>query len=651
MFYRKQITIIILLFMSANMSSHAVDYDPERLEGVLEVISQTTGVSPQLNEIEYFYENPISLPSSTIFDIAQLPGITSSHALRIKELIKRDSSDLNYPTIIEDLRLNDEQAYILEICTTLDEDIPFDPRGYARLRSNNKLLETKGFEKGVFQGDKLDLYQRYTFSSQQYKAGLLMDKEAGERQFVDFLSAYASGVFGKTKIILGDYYVEKGMGNILWKSYGLRKGATSVSPTVQYGTGIKEYRSSIDYLFFRGAAIESQLDISDVSFNISAWAAHSPRSARIDDEGNATSIYATGLYRTPTEIEKKNTLNEENLGFSLESTYKNFKIGGTAFYLDFDHEIISQSVSSFNGKNGFLGTAYGYYIEDLYSIGGELSRDAKGNLGAKSGFQLDFDWLEIGLAYRRFDENFRSPYGYNFGETQSPANEEGYYLGAGIFLSDNFQINCYTDIYHSMGRTYYVPERTHGVDMFSEFIYNFDYANRIKFRVQNESKTDRRKLESEEYAIYDRRRLNLRLDYYGRIFVGLDYRLRLDAVEINFENYFKKEYGLVGFAELKYQLIDQMGIGGRFSRFSTQSYESAIWQYEAIFQGYTLTQPLYMNGYRFYLFIKYQPIKNINLRIRYINTHKFDATEMGSGYDQIQGDTDPRLYMQIDVKI
>jgi hypothetical protein len=146
-------------------------------------------------------------------------------------------------------------------------------------------------------------------------------------------------------------------------------------------------------------------------------------------------------------------------------------------------------------------------------------------------------------------------------------------------------------------------------------------------------------------------RLNVRLDYEGRIVRGLNYRLRLDGVMVDFEDYFNQELGLVGFAELKYQVLEDLGIGGRLTKFSTASYESAIWQYEAIFPGYTISQPLYYNGTRYYLFIKYSPIKDLTLRIRYTMLTKFNVEKLGSGYEEISGNEDNRIYLQIDFTI
>lgn len=644
-----KLCFLLAFVIVCNVSAR--EYDPEKLENVLEVISRSSGASAQIDEIESYIDDPIYLRDASIFEIAQLPGITSSHALKIKELIKRDSSDVSFNTLFDELRLSEAQLYILELCTTLDEKLIKHPELVSRLRTINKLQEVKGFDKSIFQGDKLDLYQRYNFNSDRVKAGLLLDKEPGELPIADFISVYASYKKGNTKIFLGDYYIEKGMGNILWKSFGLRKGANTVAPVVQMGSGIKEYRSSIDYLFFRGGAVETGFRFSDITVNASIWGSHAPRSARIDTNGFATSIHKTGLYRYGTEINKKNKLMENNLGGSIEISSGNFMVGATSFWLGYDHEITSTSVSNYNGKEGFLKSGYISYFTEKYTVGGEVSEDGRGNYGAKAGAQFLFDWIDIGLAYRRFDKDYRTPFGYNFGESQSPANEEGIYLGCQLNFSPNFQIAMYADKYKSLGATYYVPGGIEGLDLFSEFLYRFDPANIIKLRVQRESKTDRRKQESDDYATYDRTRLNVRLDYEGRIVRGLNYRLRLDGVMVDFEDYFEQELGLVGFAELKYQVLDDLGIGGRLTKFSTDSYESAIWQYEAIFPGYTISQPLYLNGTRYYLFIKYSPIKHLTLRIRYTMLTKFNVEKLGSGYDEIIGSEDNRVYFQIDFTI
>ena len=86
----------------------------------------------------------------------------------------------------------------------------------------------------------MNFYNRASFNQNGLKANIITDKDAGETSLIDFYSFNLSEEISNTKIILGDFYMESGMGSILWSAFGNAKGAETVSPAVHFGSGINE---------------------------------------------------------------------------------------------------------------------------------------------------------------------------------------------------------------------------------------------------------------------------------------------------------------------------------------------------------------------------------------------------------------------------
>jgi hypothetical protein len=58
---------------------------------------------------------------------------------------------------------------------------------------------------------------------------------------------------------------------------------------------------------------------------------------------------------------------------------------------------------------------------------------------------------------------------------------------------------------------------------------------------------------------------------------------------------------------------------------------------------------MYGKGIRWYLIIKYKPLKFLTLSTKYSETYKPDETSLSSGDNEIMGNIDNRISLQIDL--
>ncbi|MFP4527360.1 MAG: hypothetical protein ACLFQX_02330 [Candidatus Kapaibacterium sp.] len=628
------------------LPARAGEFDRGILEYLFESEDGMETYDYRFDDLEYFLNNPINLKNASVNQIARLPGFGLADASEVHTLA-RSANNLN--AIISGAGLSEFQAGLLANCAYIG-----DPGGYAdggidvRMRWQDRMNKLRGFDEGKYLGSPLDFYQRFIYTGSKLEAGLLLNKNYGEKSLAEFASGYASAEFGRTRIIAGDYYIESGMGSILWGAFTGRKGAEVYYPALEYGSGIKPFRSTMDFSMFRGLAMEHTYGDS-LRLTLRGWASSAGRSANIDEKrGVATSISRSSYYRTDTEIAKKNALHELITGGNAELASDNFAIGATAFWLDYEYPIESSSSSAFSGKSGMLSSVYGYWMTESSSLGGEIGRDARGNMCWRAGYQNKAEDHRLALSFRSYSPEFRSPYGSNFGEFSYPANEAGFYAGYEYRGIERFRQRIYIDIFRSWQRTYYVPEPVRGVDIFTETEFHPIEKSRLSVRLRWENKSDYWRNLADEKIIYQKDKSSARIEWQQRIGVFLRYRLRAEGKLVFADGNEPDESGLIAFAEAEWRIGDVIELETRMTGFATDSYESAIYQFEYAMQGCMYTVPLYGKGMRALIGAKLNLWEYASISDRFTLTHKPGEMSLGSGYDRIEGPTDRRIIIQID---
>jgi len=622
-------------------------------DDIFEALSKESNLSVDVESIEYFKQNPINLACATPKDILQLPTFTYHDAQRICNYIANHRI-LSIGMISDSLNLNTNQELILGACTYFHFDKTIDTNKanlFYRVRNQMYLSDIYGIEEKKFQGNSLNLYQRLTYDNNTVSAGITTDKDCGERSVADFYSAYASYKKSDYMVVAGDYYLGLGLGNLFWQPMGSRKGGDVISPALDFGTGIKPYRSTIDNNYFRGLAGEYKLKLNNnYSIKTTLWLSSINRSSTIDSANNlVTSIYTAGYFRTATEIKKKNNLNEKSYGADVQLVSNSFIIGFTAVNLNYALDIESSSSSTFVGKYGTLFSTYALYNTSNNTMAVEVSKDARNNLAFKSslqGFSKDFDYA---FHFRYFSEFYRSPYGTNFGEFSYPANETGLYTALNWKISQIFNEKIYFDLYKSNGPTYYVPGVVRGIDTYSESEIKLNYYDKLIIRLRGELKTDAVRIpNSVNYKFFTGKDFSARVDWIKEFNSDFNVRLRLEGCKLYYEGVKPNEIGWGSFFEFNWSLISFFKISPRIACFSTDSYNSAVWFFEYALPGLMSTQALYGKGIRGVLNFKLIPVKNLNLNFCYSITYKPKEESLGSGYLKILDNKDQRLFLQLD---
>lgn len=636
--------IILLLPASYQYAENNI-----QLENILEGITTELNDPHEFDVIEYLEQNPVHLKTANATIIAQIPGLAYIKALKIIEMVQLKGIT-DYSAIVDSAGLNDSETDLLMRCTYLENKSVEQFHYSMRFRSNYIIEPTKGFRENRFEGNRIDYFQRQKIQYENFSCGIVTSKDAGEKLLTDFYSGYLMYKDEKVNILTGDYVLEAGLGNLLWRNYAYRKSADVSSGILDAGAGFAPYSSSAEYDFFRGVAFSVDFGIvKDHDLKISLWFSRAPRSGSIDSTGNVTSLYRSSFFRTESEIGKRNVIYELNTGALFEYTAGDFTLGILTYYANFGRNLVTDTHKSISGESGMPFSIYAVRNWENSALAGELSFDTKRNPGLKMSFQKKFGTAILSLGFRSFSPEFRSMYGTNFGESSIPSNETGVYFSMEVPLGTS-RLNFYADYYRSVQPSYALSIPQRGVDFLSELSHKINPGLEIILRLHYENKLQNGRIENDQ-VVLPRDKILARIDLIQLSKFNLRTRIRLSAVHVDYGGILPTETGVSSYIDLKYQPLKKLGIGARFSIFNTNSYESALWDYEYFYPGYAQTNANYGEGVRYSLFIDWELDKNLLVNIRYIGLTKNNIDKLGTGYDEVVGNSSGKIYVQMDLRL
>ena len=113
-----------------------------------------------------------------------------------------------------------------------------------------------------------------------------------------------------------------------------------------------------------------------------------------------------------------------------------------------------------------------------------------------------------------------------------------------------------------------------------------------------------------------------------------------------------KERGFLTFVEGIYRnQSSKLTAKTRYILFDTDSYDSRVYQYESDVEGNFSNPPLYGKGTRWYIFIGYDVFQKIRVSAKYSETKKLNTLVIGSGNDEISGNFDNQIALQMDLEL
>lgn len=687
----KNLFIIILLFFTTgfkfclsqtdNSGADTTDLRNDLQEEILmDGSSDQSEESSTLDFLEGLRRNPIDLNRATLNELADIPFLSSVLSKKIIDyrseikVFKSKRALLKVDGMTEDLY---EKIKVYLVVRQGSKDILIDETGSkvlvsdknkfrlftARIRSRliQDLQQKEGFLNGKYEGSRSKVYNqlntKFTKLDYNLEANLTVEKDAGEKNLADFVSAFIELKDYRfiKNAVFGDYTLNFAQGIAMWSSLGFSKGIDAVAPLKKKGKGIDGYSSANEVQFFRGGAVKFNFS----NFNLNIFYSDNYYDATVDTvNGVVSSFYYDGYHRTFSEIKRKNSAKEKLIGGRVSYEKDGLKLGSTYWTGKFSKSIIPDSLKvlfNFSGTSAdMIALDYDYIFKNM-NFYGEWARSQSNSIAGISALQITFFRLaDILFSYRNYPKDFAPVHSFGFGERNgNTSNERGFYAGVKIRPFKGMNVNTYFDQFQFPYRTFSDPVPTSGNDFLTSVEWRAAKGLILNLKYKNENKDDTRIL-TDSFGrnvkkIDNRNQLNARLGLTYQITDRFRVRSRFEYVNVDYEKFGGDNKGMLFFSDVRIIPVKGLVLDVRYIVFDTDDYDSRIYEFENDIKGVLSNAALYGKGRRWYMVLKYKPLPYFELSGKYAETYFDGVKTIGSGNDKINNDINNRFALGLEL--
>lgn len=693
--FRVKIRVIAFLLpfqLSAQNDTLQGNY-PIQQQNILEDYLQQTEQDADFDfntlyeNLERYRAHPLNMNLASEEELAEL-GLLSS--IQIASILDYRRQSGNFIALyelqaVEELDLNTIRILLPYISLTGDlDDYQVSLKKMLREGKNDlyfrwqRTLQTaegyrplaEGEEAARYLGDPNKLYFRYKHNYEnRLSYGITAEKDAGEEFFkgnnsfgFDFYSAH---VFLQNyskrirAIAIGDYSIRMGQGLIANSGFGGSK-SSFVTALKREGKTLKAYSSVNETSFLRGAGATIGLG---KHFEWTTFGSLRRRDANIlerdtldisqDDVLNFSSLLNSGLHRTTSEVEDKNTLQQTTLGTSLRYLKPRFKLGFNFLYDSFN-KVLEPRTQLYNqyyfsgNRHWNASIDYTYIYRNAHFFG-ETAIGANGQMATLNALLLGLDrYVDLAILYRYYPKDYQALNANPFGETRGGRNESGLYLGLLLKPYSHVEIGAYIDFYQHPWLRFNADAPSRGHDWLFRFTYTQKRQSRMYLEFKGETKEQNNPfVDINIDPLYNRERYLSRLYFSRNISKSIELRSRLDVGLVPANEWTERQTGILFFQDIIFKAIDfPLSFSTRFAIFDAP-YALRFYAYENDLL-YTFSIPAYFNqGTRFYLNLRYKGIQNMVIEARYAQTFYNDQENIGSGLEAIDNNRRGEVKFQI----
>lgn len=644
------------------------DIDPDNLEMNSEQLIQF---------LQDMSANPVNVNHADLHTLMQVPGIN----LKIARAVIRYRTDVKPFEALKELtevagigRVTYDKIYPyvtigsgLELSRELFTDRRYwtnDGQFQAFTRYQQDLQETRGYkespEEGGYLGRPIKYYQRIGYQSDHLSANVTQEKDAGEilpgPTGFDHQSWHlALEDNGRLQMLVaGDYSLSFGQGLVLWNSGMFGKGSNVTGAANRNGRGIKPYTSAQETNYYRGAAMRY-----GGRFQLTGFYSSRRRTASEISPDTTRSPTESGYHRTIRQQERRGNLQQKLYGGRIRMEFPIGIIGATGYQTIFDRYIVASDQDyaryDFEGTSAStLGMDYSLLLGPAIAFG-ETARSKNGGWGFIGGLESPIGPdTEVALAYRNYQKEFQSILGAGFGEgSGTPKNEEGIYFGLQHTIGEKITLNAYMDQYRFPAARFGTHQPTKGYDWFGKAEMSIMPELDIYLQIRGETKENEYEATDElgrlRRELGNTRRSSIR--GHIKYWVNENVRLRSRGEWVrNRQAGAKAERGYLLYQDVRLVLGKKLTLDSRITVFDTESYASRVYQFENDLLYVFASQPLFNRGQRMYLLVNYEPFSFLEIWAKVGITKYEDQQVIGSGLNEIQGDTRSEVGFQARIK-
>jgi len=685
--------IIGICFLFSTILSYGqekADIVQQRIEFIAEQLeAENIDLTELVEQLNFFFDNPMNLNSATnesLRDLGLLTELQINDLLLHRKLFGKFISiyelqglpfwDMNsiymvLPFVRVDDKLDQLHVTLKEALQQGKFEAYFRVQAIGESKAGYEDVPDSVLENSnsFYHGDANRYYTRLRFSYRtNLSIGVTAEKDPGEEFFkgnqkkgFDFYSAHAFYKGGKylKSLALGDYQVQVGQGLNFWSGYSFGKSA-DVTNVKKSANSLKPYTSVDEARFLRGAAV----DLGYKNFSMTTFASYKGvdgsvlADSLIEEQEFVSSINLNGLHRTNSEIGKKNTLNEIIIGSNLRYKLRNFHAGIAAVYLGYDKAFNKDTTPynqfDFRGKSNMgLSADYAWIFRNFNFFGEVASSSYSGGFANVHGVLFSLDRrVSMSLVYRNYAKDYQTFYNAGFAEGSRTQNEKGLYSGLKINWSRAISTNAYVDVFKFPWLKFQVDGPSFGHEYMIQQGYrpsrNFEIY--VRFREQNKQKNSRSS-DGTITELEDVLQRNYRFNLSYKVTESIKLKSRVEYVTVE-RNSQEKQDGVILTQDVIFKPKSfPLSLAMRYALFDTDSYDTRIYTYENNALYVFSVPSYYYRGSRAYAMIRYTFLRKFDVWFRYGVSIFSNRQSIGSGAEEIKGNTKTDLTLQLRIKL
>lgn len=514
-----------------------------------------------------------------------------------------------------------------------------------------------------YQGSPQKILMRYQYKYKHLlQYGILAEKDAGEQFFrgeqkagFDFYSAHLFiRKLGIVKTLaLGDFTVNLGQGLIQWQSLAFKKNA-DVLNVKREAEIIRPYNSADEINFHRGLAVT----VGRKNWQFSAFGSYRKMDANFvadtlqHGENYISSLQTTGYHRTSSELADKGILGQLSLGGNFSYWLQRLRLGINTVQYNFKLPI-KKTAEPYN-QYAFSGKSlrnysfdFSYTYKNVHFFG-EAALASTGGRAFVGGLLVSTSpKVDVSILYRNLSKNYQSFYANAFTESGYPANETGLYAGVSVKPLYGWRIDAYADFYKFPWLKYRIDASSTGFDYLIQLQYMPNRQLDVYTRYHYESKAiNFNPLPAATSTVVQQPRQNWRTQISYQLNSSVTVRCRNEIMWFD-KNGLSAENGFLFYFDLIYKPMLRPYSGNiRLQFFDTEGYNSRVYAYENDVLYNFAIPSFYDKGYKYYINLSYRYKKNSTIWIKWAQTVYSDKKLIGSGFDEIKGNTKSDIKLQ-----
>jgi hypothetical protein len=591
----------------------------------------------------------------SIYELMAVKGFDSAMIMKIKPYIRIGPEPEMHPLKPGEVLKKGRASLLLRYEQVLQKQAGYEATDSSLLANQN----------AGYLGSPLRLMFRFTWSYyDRLLAGISGEKDPGEQFFrgsqkngMDFYSGFISlqntGIL--RQLTIGNFNADFGQGLTL--SSGITSGAIPGTGNMRRcAGGIRPSQSLNEGNYLRGIAVV----LKKAGFRLTGFFSDHRRDATsfvmdtASGEGSHFSSFnETGYHRLPKEILNRNAVREMLYGGNLNFRNTFLSIGFTGFRSQWSASteplVHPYSLFTFHGKENLnLGIDFQFLWKDIFLFG-EVSRSRNSGMALLSGIQVNANpGLQFSVSVRDYQRNYQDLLSNAIGQNSSNANEEGILVAFSAAVARRLGLSGYLDLYRYPWLKYRNDNPSEG----KEFGLQADLTPgrsvgmylRGRYRSGQINGTGMARMVNVPVRVSSTAlRYHVTWQVSGAVVLKSRFEWLRNRTGDN-----KPQTGYLFSQDLSCKLVRRkMTATFLYALFDTDSYNERIYAYESdVPYGYSV--PAYSGkGIRCLLLAGWDPWRFLDLWVRYAHTWYADRNSIGTGPEQISGDTKSELEIQV----